>query len=179
MATNTLIIDSGAFYIKAGWNTDPEPKIMPNCIAKVKSERRRPFISDQLDDCKDYSGLFYILPCQKGYLVNWELQRQIWTYILKNKFVATSSDSGFSEKKLLLTEPYFNFRSAQENTLEIFYEEYGFGSILLQNPAILAAAKYKVNNPDSLCCLVVDAGYSFTHIIPVVKGKVWKGESDC
>jgi hypothetical protein len=32
---------------------------------KAKSERRRPFIGDQVEDCRDASGLFYILPFQK------------------------------------------------------------------------------------------------------------------
>jgi len=32
---------------------------------KAKSERRRPFVGDQLEDCRDASGLFYILPFQK------------------------------------------------------------------------------------------------------------------
>lgn len=167
-----MIMDTGASHIKAGWSSDPEPKsIVPNCITKVKSERRRPFISDQLDDCKDYSGMFYILPMQKGYIVTWDLQKQIWTYVLKNKF---NISDGLSEKKIILTEPYFNFRSAQENMIEIFFEEFGFGSLLLNTPATFAAVKYKYQNPNSLCCLIVDAGYSFTHIIPVIRGQVIK-----
>jgi hypothetical protein len=40
-------------------------RIVPNCIMKAKSERRRPFIGDQVEDCRDASGLFYILPFQK------------------------------------------------------------------------------------------------------------------
>lgn len=41
---------------------------------KAKSERRRPFIGDQIDECRDASGLFYILCFQRGYLVNWDVQ---------------------------------------------------------------------------------------------------------
>lgn len=77
--TNTLIIDNGAYTLKTGWSEDfsSNVKVIPNCVSKVKSERRRPFIGDQLDDCKDYSGLFYILPAQKGYIVNWDVQKQV------------------------------------------------------------------------------------------------------
>ncbi len=35
----------------------------------------------------------------------------------------------------------------------------------------LAAQKYLEENPKEKCCLVVDSGYSFTHITPVYKGK--------
>lgn len=41
---------------------------------KAKSERRRPFIGSQIDECRDASGLFYILCFQRGYLVNWDIQ---------------------------------------------------------------------------------------------------------
>lgn len=41
---------------------------------KAKSERRRPFIGNQIDECRDASGLFYILCFQRGYLVNWDVQ---------------------------------------------------------------------------------------------------------
>lgn len=41
---------------------------------KAKSERRRPFIGDQIEECRDASGLFYILCYQRGYLVNWDVQ---------------------------------------------------------------------------------------------------------
>jgi actin-related protein 6 len=32
---------------------------------KAKSERRRRFVGYQLEDCRDSSGLFYILPFQE------------------------------------------------------------------------------------------------------------------
>ena len=39
------------------------------------------FIGDQLEECKDYSGLFYVLPFQKGFLVNWDVEKQVWDYM--------------------------------------------------------------------------------------------------
>ena len=56
-------------------------RLIPNCIFKAKSERRKLFIGDQLEECKDYSGLFYVMPFQKGVLVNWDVEKQIWDYI--------------------------------------------------------------------------------------------------
>ena len=38
---------------------------MLNAVMKAKSERRRLFIGDQVEECRDASGLFYILPYQK------------------------------------------------------------------------------------------------------------------
>ena len=46
-------------------------------------------------------------------------------------------------------------------------------TLLFYNPAAgtLSAYKYGKENPSELCCLVVDCGYSFTHLIPFVQGK--------
>lgn len=165
---NPFILDQGAFTLKAGWSSDDEPKLVPNCVTKVKSERRRLFIGDQVEECKDYSGLYYILPSFKGYIVNWETQRQVWNYLFNNKFSIRDE----AERSILLTEPYFNFRSIQENLLEIFFEEHAFHSLSLQNPASLSAYKHRQERePGSLCALVVDCGYSFTHIVPFIQGK--------
>jgi actin-related protein len=41
----------------------------------------------QIDDCRDLSSLFYLLPFQRGYLVNWDHQKTIWDYLFgKNCF---------------------------------------------------------------------------------------------
>lgn len=54
--------------------------VIPNCITKAKSERRRPFVGNQIEECRDISGLFYILGFQKGYITNWDVQVIIIKY---------------------------------------------------------------------------------------------------
>ncbi|RWS04395.1 actin-related protein 6-like protein [Dinothrombium tinctorium] len=162
------ILDNGGYSLKVGAATDSSPRIVPNCISKVKSERRRLFIGDQLDDCKDYSSLFYILPFQKGFLVNFEIQKQIWDFTFKSKFNTLC----FNDDILILTQPCFNFKTIQENVIEIMFEDYGFGSLFCTNATYLSMTKYmKSEQTNPLCCLVVDSGYSFTHIVPYIKGK--------
>lgn len=74
---------------------------------------------DQIDDCRDISGLFYILAFQKGYLINWDVQKTVWDYIFGQGCCAVD----FSNP-LIVTEPQFNFSSIQEAMTEIFFEEY-------------------------------------------------------
>lgn len=61
-------------------------RVIPNCIMKAKSERRRPFVGDQLEDCRDASGLFYILPFQKVQYFSFcvELSMYILEVVLKS-----------------------------------------------------------------------------------------------
>lgn len=110
--------------------------------------------------------MFYILPFQKGYLINWDLERQIWDYVFKTKL-----NVDFSDTSLIITEPTLNFRPIQENMTEILYEEYGFAALLRATGPQLASRKYYAENPKSQCCLVVDSGYSFTHVVPFARDK--------
>lgn len=166
-----LVLDNGASSAKVGYNTSENPRLIPNCIFKAKSERRKLFIGDQLEECKDYSGLFYVMPFQKGFLVNWDIEKQIWDYIFGKEVMKVD----FSETTVLVTEPQFNFSSIKDAMDEILFEEYNFKAICRSTAAQLSA--YKSHNDESekrIMCLVVDSGYSFTHMVPVFNGKVLK-----
>lgn len=139
-------------------------RLVPNCIMKAKSERRRPFIGNQIEECRDASGLFYILPFQKGYLVNWDIQKTVWDYIFSKEFFSVN----LSQIPLIVTEPIFNFANIQEAIVEIFFEEYECHSLLRTNATSLSCYNYRSTNPATKCCIVVDSGYSFTHIVPYV-----------
>lgn len=78
----------------------------------------------------------------------------------------------FPETTLIITEPQFNFQSIQEAIIEIFFEEYECDLLSKTTSAELAAHKFKEKSLlEPYCCIVVDMGYSFTHIIPIIKGK--------
>jgi len=165
--SGTFILDNGGYCIKAGYATQSSPRVIPNCIVKAKAEKRRAFIGDQIQDCRELSALYYMLPFQKGYLVNWDHQKTIWDYIFGKQSFHLKAD----ELNLIFTEPYFNFSSIQEGLSEIFFEEYGFKSLLRTHPGDLSCYQNKLENPEEKCCLVIDSGYSFTHIVPYVLGK--------
>lgn len=135
---------------------------------KAKSEKRRPFIGNQIQECRDVSGLFYILSFQKGYILNWEVQKNVWDYIFSNECFPVN----FSESKFIITEPLFNFPSIQEALVEIFFEEYDCGALAKVTAPDLCQYHYtNTQKTPPLCCLVIDLGYSFSHIVPCIKGK--------
>ncbi|XP_788458.3 actin-related protein 6 [Strongylocentrotus purpuratus] len=162
MAAPTVILDNGAYHVKIGLASDKDPRHIPNCISKSKSERRKQFIGNQIEDCRDLSALYYMLPFQKGYLVNWDVQRQVWDYMFGKELLGLECP----DTTAVVTEPYFNFSSIQEAMNEIFFEEYQFKALLRINAGTLSAHKRKSENPEHRCCLIVDSGYSFTHIAP-------------
>ncbi|NP_001040469.1 ARP6 actin-related protein 6-like protein [Bombyx mori] len=166
--TSCYILDNGAYTAKVGFSNS-KSRIIPNCIMKAKSERRRPFIGSQLDECRDASGLFYILPFQKGFLVNWDTQKTVWDFIFSKECCPVN----FNDTPLIITEPLFNFASIQEAMTEIFFEEYECQSLLRINATDLAEYNYRRTHKND-CTVVVDSGYSFTYIVPYINGKKYK-----
>lgn len=53
-------------------------RVVPNCVIKAKTVRSRIFIGDQIEECKDLSGLYYMLAFQKV------KGHDHWTIIIKN-----------------------------------------------------------------------------------------------
>jgi len=164
--SSVVVIDNGAYTAKCGISSDKQARVVPNCVIKAKNVRSRMFIGDQIDECKDMSALFYLLSFQKGYIVNWDYQRQVWDRIFKN--VLKKSTAG---AELIITEPCFNFTSVQENMTEIFFEDYQISSIFRCNASLLSEYKARSGvGKGEKCCLVIDSGYSFTHIVPYCQG---------
>lgn len=161
-----LVLDNGAYTAKAGLSVDVDPQVIPNCLMKAKSERRKTFIGKQVEDCRDLSGLFYIYPHQKGYLVNWDVEKKIWDHVMGRDLL----DINPRAVSFVLTEPCCNFSSIQESLNEIAFEEYQFKSFFRCPAPVLSAFKYRQENPQSICCCVVDVGFSFTHIVPMYNG---------
>uniref|UniRef100_A0A7M4FQW9 Actin related protein 6 n=1 Tax=Crocodylus porosus TaxID=8502 RepID=A0A7M4FQW9_CROPO len=162
----TLVLDNGAYNAKIGYSHD-RVSVIPNCQFRSKTARLKTFTANQLDEIKDPSGLFYILPFQKGYLVNWDVQRQVWDYLFGKEMYQVD----FVDTNIIITEPYFNFGSIQESMNEILFEEYQFQAVLRVNAGALSAHRYFRDNPSELCCIIVDSGYSFTHIVPYCRSK--------
>lgn len=145
--------------------------ILDPIFNRSKAERRKNFIGDQLEDCKDLSGLYYVLPFQRGYVVNWDTQRQVWDYVFGNDVMKLQCEN----HSLVVSEPVYNFRSIQDAMNEIFFEDYKFSSILRLPASSYSSFLYQQAHPASLCCLVIDTGYSFTHIVPYYRGKIVEG----
>lgn len=102
---------------------------------KVKSERKRFFIGSQIEDCRDLSGLYYLLPSERGYITKWTVQKPVWDYLFSNL-------CSIEDKQVILTQPLFNFKAIQEITDEIFFEEYEVKSLFRTNPTDLAKYQY-------------------------------------
>ncbi len=52
--------------------------VIPNCLAR-EARSKRVWVGAQLEQhCRDFGELAVRRPVEKGYIVNWEAQREIW-----------------------------------------------------------------------------------------------------
>lgn len=79
---------------------------------------------------------------------------------------------------LLMTEPLFNLPSIERKTQEMVFEHFGFQAMHAAPAAVLAMhqAADEGDPADmmtrSLSGIVLDAGFSFTHAVPIFDGCV-------
>lgn len=195
----TIIIDNGAYTIKAGYVPTSSPplknedewlsacSIIPNALAKTRANRV--FVGNHLSThISDWNEVSFRRPVEKGYIVNWEAQKEIWEHsFFDEKTSRYNKDLRITdpeETTLLLTEAPNALPSLQKNADEIIMEEWGFGGYLRYvGPALNAwndihtiFGDQSAQTSDSTatpveCLLVVDSGYSHTTITPVYMGR--------
>jgi len=119
-----LIMDNGAYTIKAGiaGHVDyGEPRLFPNSIARSKVDKKT-YIADEIERCRDFSGLQYRRPFERGMLTAWECEKMVWDRVFNQMKIKPS------ETSLLVTEPYLNLPSLAETYDQMVFEEWEFQS---------------------------------------------------
>lgn len=125
--SRTLVLDNGAHTIKAGFVTAgsiDEPRVIPNCIARDRT--RKTYVASDLAKCKDFGEISFRRPVEKGYVVNWDAQKEIWDHEFFGRDAAQKCDP--AETRLVLTEQPNALPALQANCDQMVFEEFGFAS---------------------------------------------------
>ncbi|KAF1986943.1 Actin/actin-like protein [Aulographum hederae CBS 113979] len=178
-ADRTLVVDNGAYSIKAGYAVPGDDlencKVIPNCIAR--SRDRRVFIASQLAKCKDYGEMAFRRPVEKGYVVNWEGEKAIWEQSLFDSHSALQCKP--RDTNLILTEAPNCPQALQTNSDQIIFEEFEFASLYRcpglfgdpYNNAQPSPSSPPISQLPAECVLLVDSGYSHTTVTPLLRGR--------
>ncbi|KAL6303887.1 actin-like protein Arp6 [Sparassis latifolia] len=169
---HVVIVENGAGTIKAGVLGDHggQPRIIPNAIISSKGNKTA-YFGHEFEKCQDYSSLHFHLPFEKGFLVDWDAQKAVWDGMFSSDCLEVDT----TESSLLITEPYFNLPNIQEVYDQFVFEEYEFKSYYRCTPASLIPhgtlfAGPSLEPPE--CMIIVDSGFSFTHVVPIMNGSV-------
>ena len=79
----------------------------------------------------------------------------------------------FRSQSLLVTEPPLNMQNIQDLYNELVFEKFGFMDyVRCPTSTLTMNAHRKINKSFSPhdVCLVIDSGYSFTHVTPIFNG---------
>ncbi|KAJ3875287.1 actin-related protein Arp6 [Lentinula edodes] len=168
MKNNIVILDNGAGTIKAGIASgvlaeQEAVRLVPNAIVRSKGDKAT-YFGHEIAKCKDYSSLHYQLPFEKGYIVDWDAEKAIWDGVFSQEVLGVNT----TESSLVITEPYFNLPNIQEIYDQFVFEEYEFSSYHRCTPASLIPYGKLLGMPPSECMLIVDSGFSFTHVVPMI-----------
>ncbi|KAF1948072.1 Actin/actin-like protein [Clathrospora elynae] len=172
---NTLVLDNGAYTIKAGLvangatPTYDDCRVIPNCVARSTRDKRT-YIGSELDACKDFGELAFRRPVEKGFIVNWEAEKAIW----EHEFMGDACEP--KETNLLLTEKPNCPRELQKNCDEIVFEQFEFAAYYrCVGPTLNAYNTPTAASLSSLpqeCLLLIDTSYSDTTILPLYNGRL-------
>ncbi|KAJ0089639.1 hypothetical protein Patl1_13061 [Pistacia atlantica] len=167
--SNVVVLDNGGGLIKAGQGSERDPAIIiPNCLYRPLSSKKflhpSPITSSTTEDL---TSAAVRRPIDRGYLINADLQRDIWAHLFSSLLHVNPSTSS-----LLLTEPLFTLPSIQRATDELVFEDFNFKSFFVADSPSLVHLYEASRRPYGLvskaqCSLVVDCGFSFTHAAPV------------
>ncbi|KAI0477169.1 Actin/actin-like protein [Xylariaceae sp. FL0804] len=181
--STTLVLDNGAHTIKAGFVTAggavDKPRVIPNCIARDRD--RNTYVASDLSRCKDFSEVAFRRPVEKGFIVNWEAQKEIWEHEFFDDAAPQRCDP--SETRLLLAEPSNSLPILQTNCDQMVFEDFGFASYYRGiGPSFNAyhdiqAILRTPRDPSTVAelpaeiVMLIDAGYSHTTVTPLLRGR--------
>ncbi len=181
-----VVIDNGGGSCKVGFAGQVEPKIIPNVIARTKGTTGNPkghvYIGDQIDnECESYSSLSYRRPMEKGYVVDVEAQIGIWNRIF-SEHVLNVTD--FADRQVVVTHQPFTPNQIKADMAQMVFEHFQFQHYASMSSQYCAFNGYmseqnqhttgQNNIYKSHCAVVVDSGFSFTHVVPIMNHKVAK-----
>ncbi|XP_020209983.1 actin-related protein 6 [Cajanus cajan] len=163
-ATNIVVVDNGGGLIKAGLGGERDPSaVLPNCLYRPPSSKKWVHLDPSAEP--DLTSAAARRPMDRGYLINPELEREIWAHLFSSVLRISPSQSS-----LLLTEPLFTLPSIQRSLDELVFEDFNFRSLYVAHPPSLVHLYEATRRPSSRahCSLVLDSGFSFTHASPVL-----------
>jgi actin-related protein 6 len=136
LPSSTFILDNGGFSIKAGFapsrpspDTDAlkQSHATPNSLARTRDKRT--YVASQQDSISQWSEAIFRRPIERGQLVNWEAEKEIWDYTFFDERNAHRSllIKEPEDTTLILAEAPNTMQALQRNADEIIMEEWGFG----------------------------------------------------
>ncbi|CEG41167.1 Actin and related proteins [Plasmopara halstedii] len=168
-----VALDAGGATLKASVvvpGVTPTVSILANHVASTSVNPSTILMGQKLQELERLrSKLRYLRPVQRGYCVNWNIESELWAYLMNEMLQVDPS-----EYALVVTSPLLSPAiCSRELRTFILCTLQKLVDPPLQPPLV---DDDPLRFSTSSCHLVVDSGFSFTHVIPVINGKVYLPE---
>ena len=149
--------------------------VVPHGVARAKAGSLTVnVVADEILGVTDINGLSVRRPVDRGYVVNWELERDVLARVFYDVLGVDTQTCD-----LVITEAPFALPKIQSALDAMVFEEFGFKSVVVATPAMLAkryadaADKSRALdvNTTARCGVVIDCGFSLAHATPILDGK--------
>lgn len=169
-----VVLDNGGGQLKFGMAGQKEPHgNIPNCTARVEKDVQV-FVADEIDTVYNGATLHYTRPFDKGFLTNWQCELEVWQRVFGSPHLNINPSNSY----LTVTEAPFTPEALQNDMNEVVFEDFGFKGYVRRPAAWFSAYEFSSNPPPNISfpssCLVVDSGFSFSHIMPFIQLKCVK-----
>lgn len=157
---NTLIIDNGSGYIKAGLARDYSPVVYPPWIAwpTEKAHYKDCYIGKSAQNRRDMPTK---QAYQRGCIVDFVAMEKLWYFAAQKLHFETEGQT------ILLTNTPLAPKHERETTTQIMFETFHCGHFFLANQASMTlVASGRTTG------VVVDSGDGITHVSPFCNGLV-------
>ena len=143
-----MVVDNGAGTLKAGLikegidysapSLTQNPVLLHNCTAKSRAEKKF-FVADGLDTAIDLAALYIRRPHDRGYIVNWDIEQDVWERMCHKDVLGVKP----SETSVLVSEPIFSPNELKDSLEEFIFEEMGFQRCSVATPPFLVFADHR------------------------------------
>ena len=141
LPAKSFVVDNGGYSIKAGFAPESEEEIDEQILLRchvvsnsiVKTRDRKTYVASQMDkDVTQWSEAVFRRPVERGQVVSWESQKEIWDFSFFDERTAQKDMliSQPEETTLILGEHPNTLPALQKNEDEIIMEEWGFGGYM-------------------------------------------------
>ena len=157
---DTVVIDNGTGYCKAGFSGEEGPR------ALLRTVVGRPKLNNSNDfyvgcDAIEKKGILNLnYPMEHGIITDWDDMEKVWKHIFDDELKIDPS-----EHNVLLTEAAMVSKFQREKMVQIMFEQFKTPGLYISNPATLS-----LYSSGKLTGLVCESGEGVTQCVPVLDG---------
>eukprot|EP01084_Bolivina_argentea_P315465 546536_1 len=132
-----IVVDNGAYMIKAGYSADDAPlAVFPAIVCRPKYKNidvtQNVYVGDEAQ-AKDNRHCTLTRPIQDGTVTNWDDLERVWHHTFYNELRIEPE-----EYSMLLTEVPLNSKTNREKMTEIMFETFNVPNFYVCITAVLA-----------------------------------------